>query len=529
MSSADPAGTIPVSTQPAPAGGSGRRFITNILWNWLGAVSTIGAGVLLQPYIIRQLGSARYGIWVLVFSTLDYLRLFGFVRASVANFSARYQARQDHERLSQLLSTAAVYFGALAVVVIVFSLSFCQVFPSIFKVPGEFQSDSVILAAIVGIVVAISLFSSLFTGVLEGAQRFDLVNHAYTAVLFVRMAGSVVLLYFGYGLIELGVLALLCQTGEGVWNILSVRRIFPDVHLRPARASFSALRAMTDYGFSSFLLGNAILISAQSPLVLIGYFSSAASVGFFSLPYRLVMYAGDIVPRVGTVTASKVAELDEHGHTGQLRSLTVLINRYCYALFLPLAIFLLIFGKALLARLVNPEFAAHSAGVLPLVTILVALTIAGMFNTVATLIGQGRHRPYAWGLTAEVVVYIAALAWAIPRHGVEGAAWASLCVLTLSRGLLPAWIFCRQSDYSLASFLASIYVAPTLTAIPAAVTGVFLESTYLPGATWMELIIAGAIIASVYFAVALFTCLSAEHRHAIRRLLERRLGRVPAI
>jgi O-antigen/teichoic acid export membrane protein len=267
-------------------------------------------------------------------------------------------------------------------------------------------------------------------------------------------------------------------------------------------------------------------MSNQSPLVLIGYFASAASVGFFSLPYRLVMYIGDIVPRVGTVTASRVAELDEHGHTGQLQSLTVLVNRYCYMLFLPLAIFLLIFGHELLARLVNPEFAAHSAGVLPLITILVTITIAGMFNTVATLIGQGRHRLYAWGVTAELLVYIAALAWSIPRYGVMGAAWSSLCVLTLSRGLMPAWIFCRQNAFSLSSFLTSIYAAPTLTALPAAVIGVLLNGTYLSGGTWPELILAGAIIAGVYYALALFTCLSDEHRHGIRRLVKQQFHRL---
>jgi O-antigen/teichoic acid export membrane protein len=194
-------------------------------------------------------------------------------------------------------------------------------------------------------------------------------------------------------------------------------------------------------------------------------------------------------------------------------------------LFLPLAIFLLIFGHELLSRLVNPEFAAHSAAVLPLVTILVTITIAGMFNTVATLIGQGRHRLYAWGLTAELVVYIAALVWSIPQYGVVGAAWSSLCVLTLSRGLLPAWIFCRQNAYSLISFLSSIYAAPTLTALPAAAAGVLLKRTYLPGSSWAELIIAGGIIAVIYYTLALFTCLSAEHRHRVRRLIGQQLLR----
>jgi len=111
---------------------------------------------------------------------------------------------------------------------------------------------------------------------------------------------------------------------------------------------------------------------------------------------------------------------------------------------------------------------------------------------------------------------------------VIGAAWSCLCVLSVTRGLMPAWIFCRQNGYSLASFLYSIYVTPTLTALPAAAAGVLLKRTYLPGNSWLELIAAGAVIAAVFYAPALFTCLSAEHRHGIQRLLERRFRRLSA-
>ena len=89
----------------------------------------------------------------------------------------------------------------------------------------------------------------------------------------------------------------------------------------------------------------------QAPLVMIGYMSSAASVGFFSLPFRLVNYAGDVIPRVGSVTTSKIAELDERNATS-VRQFTEVINRYCYTLFLPLTIFFLVYGYSLLARLV---------------------------------------------------------------------------------------------------------------------------------------------------------------------------------
>ena len=73
-----------------------RRFFAGVLWNWVGVALNIAIGLLLSPYIIRKLGSERYGIWVLVFSLVEYLWFFdlGF-NTSVTQFVAKYRARNE--------------------------------------------------------------------------------------------------------------------------------------------------------------------------------------------------------------------------------------------------------------------------------------------------------------------------------------------------------------------------------------------------------------------------------------------------
>ncbi len=513
---------VPDTTPPQSGG---RSFVSNVLWNWVGAIANIAAGLFLQPYIIRQLGSTRYGIWALVFSTLDYLRMFdlGF-RAAIVNYTARYRARDDYSSLNRMLSSAAVYFGSLGLGICVFVVFFSARFPALFKVPAEYAADSVFLARVVGVSVAIGLFSALFSGMLEAFQRFDLLNRAYVSVMMIRMAGSILLLYLGYGLVELGLLYLATQLAERLWNIRNVLQLVPQLRLRIGEASTQTLRSMFGYSFSSFLLNNAMLAGNQAPLVMIGYMSSAASVGFFSLPFRLVNYAGDVIPRVGSVTTSKIAELDER-NAKSVKQFTEVINRYCYTLFLPLTVFFLVYGYPLLARLVAADFAARSAPVLPLIAIVVAVTTAGMFNTQATLVGQARHRIYAYGLTLEVICLVGALAWSIPRYGIVGAAWSILTVMTFSRGLVPAALFCRYNECSLAKFLWFIYAGPTFTAIPVALLAFILRGSLLPGRNWPELIAAGAVIATVFLAAAFYTCVLPEHRRHAIHLISARLRR----
>ena len=68
-------------------------FFHNVLWSWLGVLFSLVAGLLLSPYVIHHLGDERYGIWVLVFSLVDYYGLvdFGF-RSAVVKYAAHFRA-----------------------------------------------------------------------------------------------------------------------------------------------------------------------------------------------------------------------------------------------------------------------------------------------------------------------------------------------------------------------------------------------------------------------------------------------------
>ena len=103
--------------QPATEAPRAHRFFAGVLWNWVGVALNVAIGLLLSPYIARKLGSERYGIWVLVFSLVEYLWFFdlGF-NTSVTQFVAKYRARNEPDQINRVISTGLVYFCAVAVV-----------------------------------------------------------------------------------------------------------------------------------------------------------------------------------------------------------------------------------------------------------------------------------------------------------------------------------------------------------------------------------------------------------------------------
>jgi O-antigen/teichoic acid export membrane protein len=510
----------------APAGSPRRRFLYNVIWSWLGVAVNILLGIFLSPILVRKLGVAQYGVWVLLFSTMDYLRLldFGF-RAAVINRCARHRATLEWTRVNETISTAILYFLIMSAACCVAALLARGPAMDFFNIDPLLRPDARQLLLIIAVSISARLVLSPVAGALEGFQRFDLINRAYIGALTARAVGSIALLLSGYGLVSLGYLVLIVQTGEDIWNYVSLKRVFPELRLSPALIRREAFRGMFSYGKHSSVMAAANLVSIQAPSTVLGYLSGPTQVAYFALPWRLVMYTTEAFAKVGQITSSVTAELDARQDAQNVCNIAIATNRNCLALFMPVAIFLAWYAVPLLTVWVSPEMGRASGPLLPWLVVPFLIAGAGQFNSGAVLIGQGKHGYYAAGIVVEVICTIAALLLVVPRYGALGAGVVVAIALTAVRGVYLAVVMCRLNALSVRSYLDAIYTRPLACAVPAAALAVALRGTILPGHNWFELLSAAASIAIVYFVLAFFMVLDAPLR---ARILER-IPRVPRV
>jgi O-antigen/teichoic acid export membrane protein len=498
-----------------------RRFIANVIWSWTGVLVNIVIGLFLSAILVHRLGVARYGVWVLLFSTMDYLRLLDFgLRSAVINRVARHQATGDTVRVNETVSTAIVYFLLMSAACCAVAYFGRDAAMRLFNIEAALQADARVLMLIIALSISMRLIFSPVTAALEAYQRFDAINHAYISALAARGLGSILLLLAGYGLVALGYLVLVVQTAEDVWNLASLKRVFPGLRISPALVRRDAFGGMVSYGKHSSVMAAANLLSIQSPTTVLGYLSGPSAVAFFAFPWRLLMYTAEAVAKVGQITASVTAELDARRDSENVWKMAVITNRNCLALFMPAAIFLVLYALPLLTAWAGPEVARGSSALLPVLVVPFLFAIAGQFNSGAVLIGQAKHGPYAWAFVVEVVASIGALFLVVPRFGAFGAACVVATALMLNRGVYLALLMCRVNSLSLPQYLAAIYARPFAAALPAAAVAGLLRFGLLPGRTWTELIASAAIVAAVYFTTAFFTVLDADSRRQI-------LARVP--
>ena len=114
-----------------------RRFALNVLMNWVAT----GVGMLvpffLTPVVVRHLGPAAYGVWILAAATVSYLNLLDLgMRSAVIRFVSKAWAQGAIEELRAVVAAALWFRLLIAAVVGVLSVVLAINFPRLFQDSG---------------------------------------------------------------------------------------------------------------------------------------------------------------------------------------------------------------------------------------------------------------------------------------------------------------------------------------------------------------------------------------------------------
>jgi O-antigen/teichoic acid export membrane protein len=394
-------------------------ILKNVSSSWLGLAVNVATGLVISPYILHKLGDDAFGLWVLVFAITGYYGLFDFgVRSSVIRYVAKFKAVEDQEHIHQLVNTTLFSYSCVGALLLAVTVLGSLYVDRIFHVQPAYVGTARILFLMVGGSLAVGFPLAVFGGILEGLQKFYLLNFINIINTLLRALLVVVVLDRGYGLLTVAAVTVIFPIINGLVNAVNAVRL-TGVRFSPRYINRQTFREVVSYGSGIFLISLATKLRFKTDALIIGTFLSSAAIAYFAIGSRLVDYANDLVSSLAQIFVPMASQSQAQGNVGQLRKMFVAGNRGCALIIFPITAIFLILGKSLIEVWVGAKYIAASYPVLVVLIIPSTLMLA-QATSGRMLYGMAKHRTWAWVVlmegTANVILSIAL----VQRYGIVG-------------------------------------------------------------------------------------------------------------
>ena len=157
---------------------SGTLLARNTLLNFFGQAVPLVIGVITIPFIVRGLGTERFGLLSLSWVILGYFSIFdlGLGRATT-KFVAEALGKGESAQLPRLVWTAVTAQTILGFLGVLILLVITPVLVErVLNIPSNLLDEAKATFHMLAFAIPVVLVSGSFRGVLEAAQRFELVN-----------------------------------------------------------------------------------------------------------------------------------------------------------------------------------------------------------------------------------------------------------------------------------------------------------------------------------------------------------------
>lgn len=429
---------------------------------------TIVITILLTPYILKNLGQERYGIYNIVFGIMNYLVLLEFgIRGAVARFAAKYIQTNDSESLSSVISTSIFFSLIIGPISIGLSVLIGYAALDFFNVSPEYHTQTLILFVASGINLMLSFLCYSLSGVLIGSNRYDLQNLEIIITNLLRAV--LIIVFFASGWISLisWAVAIVFATGAGlVYLFVIAFYIQPGLKIGYKNLKMRNIKEMLNFGGWNILLQVSGFLTASGNPLIIGRLLGSSMVPFYSIPYMLVTR---LQAAVSAMTSTLMPHAASTLNTGDTNFLAYLLKRGTYTaslLIFPLGGCLLVMCKSLFRVWLPEEYESY--------WIIYAILMIAYFGSITqttsyfVLLGGGNIKwmSIVYVGVAVAIIGLSILFVGVFKMGIIGAAFALVIPRFISTCIFQPLYASSQAKLNILTFLWQSYSMPLLCSLP---------------------------------------------------------------
>lgn len=429
-----------------------------------GTLISKSAGFLRQFIIVRFLTPEQYGLFALGFSILNIFSALGNMGhyLGAQRFIAFHDARSEYSEIRGTINSALRLVSASGIsIFIILFLSSGKI--SDFLNKPEFKIPLMLFSTIIPTSMLTHIFTSFFYG-------FKMANLAEAVNSFSYSIASVLLIFIGL-LVKKELLYAIAGFSLSYIIVLLLaiylfkKKIFHRIKAyKPASPRWKLFRFSLPLFFASI----SYVILYHTDTLMLGYFTSSESVGFYNAAFILSTFIAIFLDSLGTMFMPVLTGLVATGNKEEAKSLYQAVTRWLFILTLPLLLTFFLFPSRVLSLVFSGPYA--KAGLC-----LAVLSISEFLNTflgpnyqALTAFGETKILLASWSTAA--LFNILMNYFFIQRWGINGAAAATGMSLIVLNFINSAFLYLKHKVHP----FGRKYIVPVLSC---AMSSAFL---YLP-------------------------------------------------
>jgi O-antigen/teichoic acid export membrane protein len=497
---APPATTSPFSNL---VGGTLTRYIL------LGL--NIGVGLWLMPFTVAHLGTAQYGLWMLVASVTSYFSLLDLgYDSGLVRYIAAADARRDVTGVNRVVSTFVFVYAIIAAIAgVATAMLLIVAVPRFPKLTSEDVATARVVLAILGARVAIGFPMTVFGAVASARRAFVLNNCVAIVLVIVNAVVTYLVLASGGQLIALVASTTAVSMAGYLAYAATARRVFPQLRIDRRLVSRELWRDVTKFSAYLFVVDIASQLTFNLDNVLVGAYLGVSAVAVYAVAVRLSDYQRRLCDQFSGMLFSVAVGLEADGTPDRLRAALVEGSRVATTLVIGVTIAILGFAQPLVRHWMGPAFDGSVAPLIVLAFVGVVLVTSASAHSILLATGSQRLVAIVW--ISEGVANLALSLLLVGPFGSVGVAIGTAIPICLGHfGLLiPA--ACRRVGIAVPVFAVRV-LKPALIGAPPAVA--FCVVARLAGdqaSTW-AVVGAAALAGLIYLSFVLAFGLNAADR-----------------
>lgn len=418
----------------------------NVSTRYVAILADMAIGLALLPFNLAHLGTANYGLWVLLGSVTMHFSAFELGNSgAMVKFMAQYRARNDAGAMNEIASTMFIAFGLIGLISYTLLAGVAFNLEHLFNLTAQQAEIGQWILLIIGLHVTLNFPFGVYGGVTSGFQRYDINNVVAVVTSVIAALVNVYVVLAGYSLLTLVASTTAVRLSAYALYRANAYRVFPQLRVRPSLFRRARLREVMGFSAYTTVIDWANKLNYQLDEVVIGAFLGPAAVAVWAPAERIISGTQRLTNQVNGVLFPLIVDSDTTNQNHRLQQILLQGTRFSLAMVVPIAATLFVLADPLIHAWMGNK-AATVAGAIPVIQILaIAVAIRVGDATSTTLLkGAGSHKMLAWANLGTGLVNVVLSTLLIGPFGLVGVAYGTLIPIAFTATFVLFPAACRR-------------------------------------------------------------------------------------